>query len=83
MNVLELAQKHGIYKRISSAKGGEYAGPCPVKSTCNGSGEDRFHIWPEQDDHGSWWCRKCEKGGDAIQFLMDVEGLSFPRRARL
>lgn len=82
MNVLELAQKHGIYKRISSAKGGEYAGPCPVKSTCNGSGEDRFHIWPEQDDHGSWWCRKCEKGGDAIQFLMDVEGLSFPEACK-
>jgi hypothetical protein len=78
MNLLDLASKHGEYKKISTAKGGEYAGPCPVRSTCAGAGEDRFHIWPEQDDNGTWWCRRCEKGGDAIQFLIEVEGMSFP-----
>lgn len=77
MNLLDRASNHATYRKHSTAKGGEYVGPCPVKSTCNGAGDDRFHIWPEQDDHGTWWCRICGKGGDAIQFLIEVEGKSF------
>lgn len=74
MNLLDIAQKAGrTYRRVSTIHGGEYHGPCPK---CGG--EDRFHIWPEQDTNGSWWCRQCDKGGDAIQYLIDIEGMTFP-----
>ncbi len=74
MNLLETAQKDGrVYKRVSGIHGGEYHGPCPL---CGGN--DRFHIWPEQADHGTFWCRGCDLGGDAIEYLIKIEGLSFP-----
>jgi len=73
MNVLDLALKHVKLRRVSGTKGGEYQGPCPA---CGG--EDRFHVWPEQNDRsGSYWCRGCGSGGDNIQFLRDFEGYSF------
>jgi DNA primase len=58
--------------RVSGNKGGEYHGPCPV---CGGT--DRFHVWPDQGKDGTYWCRQCDMAGDAIQFLRDVDGLSF------
>ena len=74
MNVLDLLAKQGIQARkVAGTKGGEYHSPCPG---CGG--KDRFHVWPEQNNgEGSYWCRQCEKGGDAIQFLIDFEGLTF------
>ena len=68
MNILDLAEAKGIqYKRAGNKDGGEYQGPCPG---CGG--EDRFHIWPEQNEgDGSYWCRGCEAAGDVIQFLID------------
>lgn len=68
-------------RHISSAKGGEWCSPCPV---CGG--DDRFRCWPAQDGGaacqqagapGTWWCRKCNKGGDLIDLLMYVDGLQF------
>lgn len=70
MNLSKLVP--GVFVKASSTKGGEFHGPCPV---CGG--KDRFHIWPEQGDHGTYWCRGCEIGGDAIQYLRDVDGLSY------
>lgn len=74
MNVLELLQADGINPRkASGAKGGEYHSPCPG---CGGT--DRFHCWPAQNGgEGSWWCRGCGSGGDAIQYLMDFRNLDF------
>lgn len=46
----------------------ELAGPCPF---CGG--EDRFLVF----DDRRYWCRVCEKRGDAIQLLRDRDGLSF------
>jgi DNA primase len=77
MNVLELAEQYGRYKKVTTAKGGEYHGPCPL---CGGN--DRFHIWPAQKETGTYWCRQCEIEGDLIQFLMDVEKLSFREACR-
>lgn len=78
-NVLDLVGRSGIeLRKASTAKGGEYQGPCPG---CGGN--DRFHVWPEQNISsdgsmaGSYWCRQCGKKGDCIQFLRDFEGLSF------
>lgn len=57
------------------SRSGEYAGPCPF---CGG--EDRFLVWLESD---RYWCRRCQKKGDSIQFLRDYKGLSFHEAARL
>lgn len=71
--ILELLQSHGITpKKKAGTNGGEYASPCP---SCGG--RDRFLCWPEQGEHGTWYCRGCDKGGDAIEFLRVFDGLTF------
>lgn len=78
MNLLEIAHKNGrSYKRAGNLHGGEFHGPCPV---CGGT--DRFHIWPHQGEHGTFWCRGCSLGGDAIEYLMKIENLSFPQACK-
>ena len=74
MNILALLEEKNITtRRVSGNKGGEYHSSCPG---CGG--DDRFHTWPAQNNgRGSWWCRKCGKGGDAIQFLREFSGMSF------
>lgn len=76
INVLRLYESKGFgvkSKGSSQKRGEEYAGECPA---CGG--EDRFRIWPEQNDgQGSYHCRKCEMFGDVIQFLRDFEGVGF------
>lgn len=72
MNVLDLAQQKVKLKKVSSTGGGEWQGPCPE---CGGT--DRFHVWPEKNGQGAYWCRGCGKNGDAIQFLRDFDGKSF------
>jgi hypothetical protein len=73
MNLLDIYQgKSHQARRASSHKGGEYHGPCPG---CGG--KDRFHLWPNQGENGTFWCRQCDKGGDAIRYLRDFEGMSF------
>lgn len=79
MNVLELLRADGIVaKKAADTKGGEYHSPCPA---CGG--RDRFHCWPAQNDgEGSWWCRMCDAGGDAIQYLIEFRGLDFKTAAQ-
>lgn len=73
MNILTLLEQSGIQtKRVAGTHGGEWAGPCPL---CGG--RDRFRIWPTKGEGGAWWCRRCGRGGDCLQFLRDVRGLSF------
>jgi len=69
VDILDLICREVHLRRKASTHGGEYAGPCPW---CGG--RDRFRVWPEQ---GRYWCRQCDKKGDAIQYLRDREGLSF------
>jgi len=74
-NVLELAGKRVQLRKAASTNGGEWQGPCPG---CGG--KDRFHVWPNQREGGSYWCRPgkgCGKYGDNIQFLIDFEGMTF------
>ncbi len=74
-NVLELAGKRVQLRKAASTHGGEWQGPCPG---CGG--KDRFHVWPNQREGGSYWCRPgkgCGKYGDNIQFLIDFEGMTF------
>ncbi len=77
MVLLELAKEVGLNPKLesSSPKGSEYSSSCPA---CGGS--DRFRMWPRSPSRnciGNYWCRKCEKRGDSIQFCRDFLGLSF------
>ncbi len=67
-----LSQDGFELKWKATTNGGEFAGPCPW---CGGT--DRFCVWPEKDEHGKYWCRGCERKGDAIQYLRDYRGLSY------
>jgi len=72
MNILELISGDGFtFKRVAATRGGEYAGPCPW---CGG--DDRFLCWPQYKG-GRYWCRGCEKTGDAIQYIRDTRNLSY------
>ncbi len=73
MTIPDLLQQGGITaKKVSSTNGGEYASPCPG---CGG--HDRFRSWPEQGDGGGWWCRRCGKSGDIIEYLKQFRGLKY------
>jgi hypothetical protein len=67
-------------RRVASIHGGEYAGPCPF---CGGT--DRFRVWPKLGQGGRYKCMGhaegragCGRAGDAIQYLRDRYGLSYP-----
>ncbi|HRX02711.1 MAG: toprim domain-containing protein [Caldilineaceae bacterium] len=55
----------------------EYAGACPW---CGGV--DRFQVWVK-DDRPHYWCRSCDRKGDAIQFLRDFRNLPFAQAKEL
>ncbi len=68
------------YKHVASTDGGEWAGPCPW---CGG--RDRFRYWPEHPSGaigGRYWCRGCDRRGDAIQFLREHENMSYTEACR-
>jgi|LGOV01.1.fsa_nt_gb hypothetical protein len=68
MTILELANNRIAGLKRKTAK--EWAGPCPE---CGGT--DRFLVWTDRD---AWYCRGCDKGGDAIEFLRRFDNLSCP-----
>lgn len=75
VNCIDLLRSTGAEPRPAArgAKGVEYWSPCPG---CGG--DDRFHVWPDQNDgDGSWWCRGCGKGGDNIEFCRQFLGMSY------
>ncbi|MBM4274065.1 MAG: bifunctional 3'-5' exonuclease/DNA polymerase [Deltaproteobacteria bacterium] len=75
MNIMELLLQDDIKAtKQSNTNGGEYASACPW---CGG--KDRFRIWPGQ---GRWWCRQCQKTGDAITYLKDFRQMSYPEACR-
>jgi DNA primase len=71
MNLLHLLSRDTALRKVANTDGGEYVGRCPW---CGG--DDRFHVWPDADPP-HYWCRRCERWGDAIQYLRDREGLTF------
>lgn len=64
-----IANKTGQEYRRAAA--GEHMGPCPW---CGG--EDRFRIFSPPKNEG-YWCRKCGKEGDAIQFAREYLHMGF------
>lgn len=70
MSLLQLADELNLAsKRTASTHGGEYHSSCP---SCGG--KDRFIIWEQQ---GRYFCRQCQKTGDAIQFCRDFMGMDY------
>ncbi len=68
MNILDVLNEQATRKTAN-----EYSSACPF---CGGI--DRFIIKPEEGPTGRYWCRQCGKKGDAIQYLRDVKGMSYP-----
>ncbi|MDR0477681.1 MAG: toprim domain-containing protein [Desulfobulbaceae bacterium] len=84
--IMDLLAGGAELRHVSNSKGGEYHGPCPV---CGGN--DRFHVWPDQPggaaaqeagQTGTWWCRRCDKGGDIIALVMAIDGCDFKTACR-
>ena len=77
INIKSLYTEHGFTPKPKTHN--ELCGPCPW---CGG--RDRFTIFTEQgnDGLGRFWCRQCEKKGDAIQFLRNLDGLGFKEAMR-
>ncbi len=76
MDVLTLYQALPLAGEIKSKGGGEYCGPCPSYG-----GRDRFILWPEHQSGakgGRFLCRGCGVQGDAVAFLREFRGLSYP-----
>lgn len=75
VNLLDLAGKSTVLRRVASSGGGEWAGPCPF---CGG--RDRFHVQPYHPGGGRWLCRGCTQGvwRDVIDYGRRLyPGLSF------
>jgi DNA primase len=60
----------GDHVRLTK-KGGRWLGLCPFHSEKSPS----FNVDP---DKGLFYCFGCQKGGSVVQFLMELEKLSFP-----
>jgi DNA primase len=71
MILLDLFSHDMTLRRVASTRGGEYAGPCPWYG-----GRDRFWVWPHAE-RPRYWCRQCNRNGDAIQYLRDLHGLTY------
>ena len=74
-DLLALIGRDTELRRVASTHGGEYAGPCPW---CGG--RDRFRVWPER---GRWWCRQCDKSGDATAYRVERGDLTPTEAGRL
>ncbi|MBS0656422.1 MAG: hypothetical protein JSR46_11645, partial [Verrucomicrobia bacterium] len=76
MYILDLAVADGLDpKKVASTNGGEYHSPCPG---CGG--KDRFIIWNKQN---RYYCRRCQKRGDPIQYLRDFHAMSYVEACKL
>lgn len=74
IDLLGLLERDGwAGRRVAGTNGGEYSGPCPF---CGG--RDRFNAWPNHPDgKGKWWCRGCELGGDAADYIQCRDKVGF------
>jgi hypothetical protein len=66
--------------RAGGKNGGEYHGKCPGNGPdciCLEKNNNRMRVWPLQGNTGTFSCRKCGRGGDAIQWLDDFEGKGY------
>ena len=74
MTILELLKEDNIKvsRQMNSTYGPKHESPCP---SCGGN--NCFHIWTERQEGGKFWCRKCKKSGDVINYLMIFRGMDY------
>jgi DNA primase len=77
IDLLSLIGSDTQLKKAASTGGGEYHGPCPF---CGGT--DRFRVWPHQTPP-RFWCRQCERSGDAIAYVRYRSDATFPEACRM
>ena len=80
VDILSVIGNDTTLKRVAGTNGGEWAGPC---SLCH-AGTDRLRVWPNHPKgRGRWWCRQCDKSGDAIDYVRDRDGVDFAEACRV
>jgi ssDNA-binding Zn-finger/Zn-ribbon topoisomerase 1 len=70
MDILEIIGADVTLRR----EGKEHTGACPW---CGGS--RRLRVWAETQ---RYWCRQCNRKGDAIQYLRDYRNMTYPQAAK-
>lgn len=73
IDIMDLISTSATLKKVSSTRGGEYAGACPF---CGG--KDRFHVWVQDN---TWSCRQCVDSNmtpqDAISYVARRDNVNF------
>ena len=64
------------YIELKNAGSGSYKALCPF----HGEKSPSFYVSEPKE---IWHCFGCDKGGDAISFVMEIEGMNFPDALRL
>jgi len=72
---LDVAEVIGGYLQLKPAGSGSFKAVCPFHSEKTPS----FYISQEKQ---IWHCFGCDKGGDIISFVMDIEGIDFKQALR-
>ncbi len=75
VDLLALVELDTPMRKHAGRDGGEYVGACPFCGGQDKRDADRFHVWAGS---GRYWCRRCDRKGDAIQYLREREHLSYP-----
>jgi DNA primase len=55
-------------------KGGRYWGRCPF----HGGGQERTPSFKVEPDQKLYYCFGCSKGGSILDFVMEMEKISYP-----
>jgi hypothetical protein len=73
-----LLERDGVtLRKVSTRDGGEWqGGPCPFCGEGGRHKPDRFHAWPAAATP-RFWCRQCERKGDAIAYVRERRNLSY------
>lgn len=74
IDLLSLIRADVRLKKVAATHGGEWAGPCPFCGGAEKRAADRFRVWPAE---GRFWCRRCRRSGDAIDYVRERHGLGF------
>ena len=74
IDLLSLIAADVRLKRVAATYGGEWAGACPFCGGAEKRNADRFRVWPAE---GRYWCRRCQRSGDAIEYVRARDRLGF------
>ncbi len=74
IDLLALIGRDVALRKHAASHGGQYAGACPFCGGRDKRDADRFVVWPAE---GNYWCRRCERKGDAIQYVRERDKLTF------